>query len=148
MVTLDDVAEVVKARCAAAPRFAAALPGGAWFGRGPDEPAGNYAVFTLAAEGDAAVESDGSFTQTYGLRIGAYSYQGAAEATSSAAAQLALAAALGADPTDWDALRDGRVMHCLPRGFDGKFDPAQRDGRDVFVSGGRWALLIEGNAEA
>ena len=137
----------MRARCAASAAFALALPGGAWLGRGPDEPAGAYAVFTLELDGDPEFCSDGSYTQGYVLRVGAYSYQGDGAATAPQATQSGMAAALNRDPTDWDALRDGRVLHCLPKGYDGRFDERLREGRDVFVSGGRWVILIEGDLE-
>jgi hypothetical protein len=154
MVTLDDIAAAVIARCAASSEFAAALPGGAHLDRGPDQPAGAYAVMTLERDGDPEWDSGGVYLQGYTLRMVAYTVQGlrgdnatpqqASDVRSPQAAQLALAAALNVNPTAWDALRDGRVNVCLPRGYDGKHAPELREGRDVFAAAAQWHLLIEG----
>lgn len=144
MITFDDIAAAVKARCDAAAEFAAALPGKAWPDRGPDAPAGVYAVFGVERAGDPEFASDGSYLQPFSLRMAAYSPVGTADPQ---AAQRAMAAAINPDPTAWNALRDGKVVHCLPRGYDGKFAPELRSAADVFVSAAQWELLIEGNLE-
>ncbi len=145
MITLDDLAAGVKARCAAAAEFAAALPGGAWHDRGPDAPAGNYAVFKLELAGEPEFDSSGAYLQGYTLRVAAYSYLGESPATAPQATQLALASALNAGPSSWAALRAGRVMSCLPKGYDGEHADRLREGRDVFASAGQWSLIVDGS---
>lgn len=141
---MDDIATAVKARCDASAEFAAALPGGLHQDRGPDQPAGAYAVFALTLEGDAEWFSDGSYLQGHTLRMTAYTTLGKTGEPTPQAVQLAMAAALNPGPTEWDALRDGGVNVCLPKGYDGKHDPALREGKDVFAAAGQWHLLIEG----
>ncbi len=143
MVTLDDIAAAVKTRCGVA-AFTEALPGGLWLDRGPEEPTGDYAVFTLEIDGEAEWFSDSSYLQGYKLRMVAYTVQGSAGSTPQAA-QLAMAAAVkGSGPTGWAALREGRVNIVLPRGYDGKHEERLREGRDVFAGAGQWFMLIEG----
>lgn len=144
MVTLDDIAAAVAGRCTASAAFAAAVPGGAWLERADENAPAPYAVFGVERDGPPEFCSDGSFMQGYTVRMAVYSDSG----SDPNAAQVAAAKALNADPTGWAALRDGRVMHCLPRGYDGRFEPRLRQAKDVFVSGAQWSLLVEGNAEA
>lgn len=144
MVTLDDIATAVKARCDASADFRAALPGGLHQDRGPDQPSGAYAVFTLALEGEPEWFSDGSYLQGYVLRLTAYTTLGKTDEPTPQQVQLAMVAALNGSPATWDALRDGSVNICLPRGYDGKHDPQLREGKDVFAAADQWHLLIEG----
>jgi hypothetical protein len=137
----------VTARALASADFTAALPGKAWLDRGPDEPDGAYAIFTLEKDGEPEFESDGTYLQGYTLRMAAYTVAGRENTATPQEAQLAMVAALNANPTTWDALRDGRVNVCLPRGYDGKHAPELREGKDVFAAAGQWHLLIEGNIE-
>lgn len=145
MTTVDDIAAAVVSRLEGNAEVAAALPGGCWYGRADEQaPAGAYAVFALETAGEAEWYSDGTFTCPYTLRVAAYSAQGTGDAT---AIQRALAGALSVGPTGWGDLEQGRVLHCLARGYDGKFSPTLRSAADVFVSGAQWALLIEGDTE-
>lgn len=152
MITLDDLAAAVVARCAASAAFTAALPGGAWLDRGEDEPTGAYAVFTLALEGEPEWFSDGSYLRSYTLRMAAYTAQGVAptadpaqsQPSSPQAVQLAMADALNPGPTSWPALRAGSVNICLPRGYDGRHSEKLRGGKDVFVAAGQWMITVEG----
>lgn len=145
MTTADDIAAAIVNRLEGSAAVLTALPGGCWYGRADEQaPAGAYAVFALEIAGDAEWYSDGTFTCPYTLRVAAYSAQGSGDAT---AIQRALAEALSTSPTDWGDLEQGRVLHCLPRGYDGKFSPTPRSAADVFVSGAQWSLLIEGDTE-
>lgn len=144
MTTVDDIAAAVVNRLEGSAAVLAALPGGCWNGRADEQSEGAYAVFALEREGDPEWYSDGTFTATYVLRVAAYTAQESGDAT---AVQRALADALSVDLTEWGDLEAGRVLHCLPRGYDGKFSPVLRSARDVFVSGAQWALLIEGDTE-
>lgn len=145
MTTTDDIAAAVVGRLEASPAVLAALPGGCWYERADEEAdAGAYAVFGLERGGEPEWYSDGTYTVPYTLRIAAYSAQGAGDP---GAVQRALAAALSVGPTEWGELESGRVLHCLARGYDGRFSPTLRSAADVFVSGAQWALLIEGDTE-
>jgi len=139
MVTLDDLAAAVKARFDAGTDYKAAAPGGMWFGRANEGAAVPYGVFTLEAEGPAQRLTDGTMVQNYALRVGVYSDQGV---TDPQAIQLGMAKALPV--TGWVDLRDGKVVHCLPRPFTGKFDPQLRSARDVFLSQGQWLIQVAG----
>lgn len=143
MVTIDDIAAGVFDRTGGA--FLTAIPGKAWFGRVDENAASPYAVFGIERGGPPEFFSDGSYLQEWTLRMGAYTDQGVQDPN---AVQLAIATAINTDPTSWSALREGRVLHCLPQGWDGRFAPELRHARDVFVAGGQWTLLIEGNLEA
>lgn len=144
MVTLDDIAAAIVARCGASSAFTTAVPGKAWLERVDETAEAPYALFSIERDGQPEFQSDGSYMQAFTIRMAVYSDAGAGPQ----AVQLAMASALNADPTGWAPLRDGNVMHCLPRGYDGKFDPKLRAAKDVFVSGGQWSMLIDGNAEA
>ena len=144
MVTFDDIAVAVLARCAGSSAFTTAVPGKAWLDRAGEVDAIPYAVFGIERTGEPDFSSDGSYTQAFTIRMVVYSDQGATDPN---AAQLAMADALNKNPTNWTALRDGGVMHCLPRGYDGRFDPRLRNAKDMFVSGAQWVMLIEGNRE-
>jgi hypothetical protein len=135
----------VIARCSASAAFAAALPGKAWLDRGPDTPAGAYAIFTLERDGEPEWFSDGSYLQGFTLRMVAYTVQGLVVASTPQAVQLGMADALNKNPTTWDALRDGRVNCGLPASYDGKHEPQLRGGKDVFAAAGQWRMLIDGN---
>lgn len=141
MITLDDLAAGVRDRAAAAPEIAAALPGGLFLDRGPERPAGAYAVFTLERAGDPEWFSDGSYLQAFTLRVVAYTSQ---DRGTPAAAQLALAAAFNPQPTPWAALRKGRVLSGMPQGYDGRHAPDLREGLDVFAGAGQWRLVVDG----
>ena len=145
MVTVDDIAAAVKGRCAGSAAFVAAVPGGAYFERPDEDAAAPYAVFGLDRADDPEFDSGGGYTQGFTLRMAVYSVVGTSDPQ---AAQLGMADALNTSPTDWAALRAGRVLHGLPRGYDGRFDPKLRNSADVFVSAAQWALLVEGNLEA
>jgi len=140
VITVDDIAAAVLAKCGAT--FETAVPGGAWFLRADENAAEPYAVFAVERAGSPEWVSDGSYLQRFTLRLGVYTSQGV---TDPQAVQLASAAALNPTPTGWATLRDGKVIECLPDGFDGRFQPVLRRARDVFVSGGQWSLLVEGN---
>ncbi|HEY1191552.1 MAG TPA: hypothetical protein VGE74_28225 [Gemmata sp.] len=144
MVTFDDLAAAVVSRCSGSSAFTTAIPGGAWLERADESATAPYAVFGIEREGQPEFQSDGTYIQGFTIRMAVYSGSG----TDPNAAQLGMAAALNTDPTDWDSLRDGRVMHCLPRGYDGRFDPRLRSAKDVFVSGAQWSLLVDGNLGA
>lgn len=144
-MTLDDIAAAVRARCVATASFTAALPGGAWLDRGPEEPAGDYAVFTLERAGEPEFDSSGTYLQDWTLRMVAYTVAGKVGSGTPQAAQLAMVAAINPLPTSWTSLRDGRVNICLPAGYDGKHEPTLREGKDVFAAAGQWKLLVEGN---
>lgn len=145
MITLDDLAKVIVDRYTASAELVAALPGKVWLDRAPDEPAGDYAVFTLERAGSSEWESDGTYLAPWTLRVVAYTVQGRTGGSTPQQVQLALAAAYNADPTGWAALRAGRVNCCLPDGYDGKHAPNLREGRDVFAAAGQWQLTVEGN---
>lgn len=140
MVTGDDLAVAILARCDAT--FQIAVPGKAWYLRADENAATPYSVFGIERAGEPEWQSDGSYLQEFAARMAAYSEQGAGVDPN--VIQLAMAVAMNTAPTGWSALRAGRVLHCLPRGYDGRFAPQLRQSRDVFVSGAQWALLVEG----
>lgn len=145
MITVTDIAAAVFDRCSGTAAFTNVLTGKAWFLRADEASATPYSVFTIERAGDAEFMSDGSYLQEWIVRMGAYSEQGV---TPPGDVQQAMTAAMNPNPTAWDSLRDGYVLHCLPQGFDGKFAPQLRQARDVFISGGQWKLLVEGSLEA
>ena len=114
-----------------------------WFRRPPNTPPGfPYSVFLLEPAGEDEFNSDGSYLQTYTLRISSYYRQGTDPPN---AAPLALVAAINTAPTVWTALRAGTVLHCLPGAWDGKFDDHLRQGAGVFVPVGQWEMLVNGD---
>ena len=145
MVTFDDLGAAIAARCAASAAFAAAVTGGLFFDRDDTDAATPYGVCGIERAGDPEFDSGGGYTQAFTVRMVVYAELAKKDAN---VIQLAMAAAMNTNPTGWAALRAGRVMHCLPRGYDGKYAPKLKDGKGVFVSGGQWSLLVEGNLEA
>lgn len=142
MITLDDIASAVKGRCDANAAFIAAIPGKAWFGQADEQADAPYAVFTLDAEGQPIYQTDGTMGQKYALKMGVYADQGKS-GHDPQAIQLAMAGALPV--TGWADLRSGKVVHCLPRPFAGRFAPQLRGARDVFLSQGSWLLFVCGS---
>lgn len=143
MVTYDDIAVAIASRCTGSSVFGSAVPGKAWLDRADENVAAPYAVFGIDRAGAPEFSSDGSYTQAFTIRMAVYTDSG----TDPNEAQLAMADALNRNPTMWAALRAGQVMHCLPRGYDGRFAPQLRNAKDVFVSGAQWTMLVEGNLE-
>jgi hypothetical protein len=143
VITIDDLAAAVGDRCGST--FNATVTGKAWYARADENAATPYAVFTIERVGEPEYMSDGSYLQEFMVRMGAYTDQGVTDPNT---VQQAMSVAMNAGPTSWNSLRDGRIVHCLPQGFDGKFAPQLRRGRDVFLAGGQWKLLVEGNLEA
>lgn len=141
MITIDDIAAAVKSRCDANAAFIAAIPGLSWFARADEQATEPYAVFTIEPDGTPDYDTAGLMVAKYLLRMGVYSDQGKS-GHDPQAIQLAMAGALPV--TGWSALRDGKVMHCLPRPFGGRFSPVLRAARDVFLSQGQWLLMVSG----
>jgi len=141
-VTLDDIAAAFKARFAASPRFAAAVPGGGWLdGFTPDTPdAYPYAVLTLTTTG-VEYRSDRAELIDVKADLAAYCPVGAA-GVDPGAVQLAMSDAVDANPTAWPPLPAGEVLHGLPLGYDGKAAADRREGRDVLVVAGHWRLKV------
>lgn len=151
MVTTDDVAAVVNGRLGAEASFVAAVPGGAFFGRGPDTPdAYPYGVFRVEEAAPAKVYSGSAYTQAFRVNVGVFVPDGQA-GSDPAAVEQALFAALGTAAAQTaaqaSALRNAgeRVLHCKPLAPDGKFDPALLGGRDVFLCGLTVEVLVQGN---
>lgn len=148
MVTIDDVAGVVKARFAAVAAFATAVPGGAWLGRGPDTPdAYPYEVHQIEAE-RPELFGGSIFIQKFLVRSAIYAPVGASgvdpqavqQATNTAlcsdAANTAVQAASLRNATDL-------VLHARPAAVKGEFAPTLREGRDVFVCGTTAEILVQ-----
>jgi hypothetical protein len=150
MVTVDDVADVVKDRLAAHAAFGTAVPGGAWFGRGPDEPAGHpYTVFQVEAARRQDTSGD-AYVQAFTVRLAAYAPVGATGVNPQSvqtATGDALASTTGNAALQVMALRNasekviqGRVLR-----LDGSFAPTAREARDVFACGRVVELLVQGD---
>ncbi len=121
--------------------FTTAIPGKAWWLRAKSETRVPYAVFTFQENGSPEYVSDGSYTQNWTMRLGVYSDQAVSDPK---VIQLAAVNAINVYTVNV-ALRDGKILHVLPMGWDGKFAPQLRQASDVFVSGSQWSLLVNGN---
>lgn len=153
MITVDDIAGAVKARCDAVTNFTTAVPGAAWFGTGPDAPAGYpYLVFTVEA-GEARVASGTAYVQAFVAKLAAYAPVGASgvnpqnvakaldECFGTAAGQTAMKASVLRNAAE-------RILHSRPLAPSGAFDKSRREGRDVFVVGAGYELLAQGDRSA
>lgn len=149
MVTADDVADLVKARLEATSGYATALPGKGWWDRGPDEPSYAYEVHTIEG-GEKELFSGAAYLQPWTLSFAAYCPIGETGVNPQAVEQL-LNSAFGTDAANTAlqavALRNAteKVLHCLPRVDSASFASTLRDGRDVFVIGAVYELLIQGD---
>lgn len=154
MIVADDMAKVVVDRTAAVAAFTTAVPGLAWFDRGPDAPtAYPYAVFRVLI-GEAKVYSGDAYVVPVVIQIGAYAPVGAA-GSNPAAVQQALAACFttsaAQDALRLTALRNAgeHILSARPVTPDpSKFAPTLREARDVFVCGFAVELLCQGDRSA
>lgn len=143
-ITRSDVSKVFGDRLAASPEFAAAVPGRAWADQGPDVPdAYPYGVFKVEKVGGPEINSDQTYTQEFAVTLAVYAPM-ATTVTDPQSIELAIAAAVNGNPTNWAALRSGSVLHSIPQGFDGKYADRLRQGQNVFVVGETWHLLCSG----
>jgi len=152
MVSVVDVGKAVETRLSALPAFAAAVPGGAYLDRGPDEPtAYPYEVHKVERSGDAEVTSGAAYVQAFRVTLVAYCPVPAADAVAPAAVGAALFAATcsadGQAALKATPLRNPgeRVLHCRPLAPSGRFDQSLRQGKDVFVCGLEVEILVQGD---
>lgn len=149
MVTVDDVAKVVGDRLAAVAAYVSAVPGGSWFGRGPDAPSYAYTVFQVEAarrqdfSGDATV-------QAFTVRLATYAPVGASGVDPQAIQQSmgdALTSAAGVAALQVMSLRNAseKVLAGRSIRLDGSFAPTAREARDVFVCGMVVEILVQGD---
>lgn len=149
MVTPDDVAKVVLDRLAAVTSSSTICPGGHWFDRGPDDPAGYpYDVFRVEA-GPARIVSEFYCFQSWTIRLAGYAPVGETGVTVANVEKLFLDALI-TDAAN-TALRavslrntGEAVIHGLQSAAEGRYDPTLREGRDVFVAGLTAELLVMG----
>lgn len=153
MLNPDDVAKVVKDRTEAVAAFVSAVPGKAWFERGPDAPDSPiYAVFRLKP-GGCEVFSGPAYRQPWVVELAVYCPVGAtgvnvqavaqalADCFLTTAAQTALKAA---------ALRNAgeRVLHSRPLQPSASYAKELREARDVFLCCVEFELLMQGDRSA
>lgn len=150
MITADDVAAAVVARTAALASFVAAVPGKAWFDRGPDVPdAYPYAVFKLKA-GEQRRASGTAYAQAWACEFAVYAPVGAA-GVNQQSVQQALAdcfvTAAGRTQMRAAALRNATEKVLDSRATDHTAAAAKelREGRDVFAAGLSFELLVQGD---
>jgi hypothetical protein len=153
VVTLDDVAALVHARLNGTADSAQTCPGGHWFGRGPDEPAGYpYDVFQIEA-GAAEQFSDSVYLQTFTVRLAGYCPVGAVGVKVDAVARLfkdAFVTDLAVSELRELPLRNRteKVIHARPARDAGEYERELREGRDVFATGLTVELVIQGDSSA
>jgi hypothetical protein len=142
MITLDDVANVFEAQLAATPAYLTAVPGDTLYDRGPDTTsAWPYGIFNVTAKGGPEnINSDGSYLQTFTIRLAVYAVN---SLTPTYPIEQAINA-LNTNPTGWPALRAGNILHVLPAMWDGKYAPQLREAQDVFLIGYQWDMLANG----
>lgn len=148
MVTADDVAKVVAGRLALQ---SGSLPGGGWFGRAPDEPAGYpYAVFRVEPQ-EAEFHTGDRYTQKFRVRAVVFTAQGQAGNDANVAAQT-LQTALGTQAANAammaTALRNAteKIVGVLPSlPGQGEYESILRSARDVFASALTVEVLVQGD---
>lgn len=151
-MTVDDIAKVVAARFAT---VSGDLPGGGWFGRAPDAPAGYpYAVFTVES-GPKTITTGTTepYVQTFTVRAAAYATIGASGNDPNSAAR-AINTALGTyaahTAIQGTALRNAaeKIKGVVPAADKGEYAPLQREGRDVFITGSTYEFVVLGYRDA
>lgn len=157
MVTADDITKVIQTELAAASGWATTIPGGSWFGRGPDDPSnggknanGGYPYIVYQIEpGLTRLASGPAYTQPFNVRVAAYVGLGQT-VTPQAVEQLmngALTSAAAQTALQGLALRNvtEKVLHGRP--IDGKASYAHnlRAGQDVFLAGVSLEVLVQGD---
>lgn len=150
MITPDDIGVLLKARFAATSAFGTAVPGGAWFGRGPDTPdAYPYAVHQIEATPAVTFTAD-AYIQKFTVKVAAYAPVGDSGVNPNTVAQAMYAALC---TTAAQALFQAagmrnpneHVLHARPVSPTGEFADKLRDGKDVFVCGLSVELLCQGD---
>lgn len=145
MVTADDIAAAVGGLYAGSAAFAAAAPGGPWNTQGPDVPAAYpYAVFKITG-GGPLWNSGPIYTQVFRVAVAAYAPVGDSGVDQTAVQQALWTAVCRQTP----ALRTPatqRVLAILPSAAEARYDPARRDGKDVFVAGYTFDIQVQGDS--
>lgn len=138
MVTQDDVAALVLARTAATSGFSDAVPGGAWYDRGPDVPtAYPYVVFKIEPGPVESFSGDLHLKQ-FSVRAAAYCPVGQSGVNQQTVQQSLNTALVSTAANAWfqaQALRNATdlCLHGLPAGDGGSHARELREGRDVFT---------------
>ncbi len=150
MVTVDDIADILKTRVEATTGFATRLPGGWWFDRGPDAPDGYPFAVVKVEFGRPNSTSGSKYTQTATIRIAVYgpvgltgvdialTQQFIATAVMSDAALTAFRAASLRNSGD-------KIISVTPAAPRGNYDQAEYASRDVFVCGATAEMLVQGD---
>lgn len=149
MVTLDDIAGWIGGKLTALSAFTTAVPGGVWNvgadgSGGPDAPtAYPYATMRVTAR-EPKWNSGDLYTQAFTVRVAAYAPVGASGSDPQAVQTSIRTALQWATPA---ALRNAtdRVLHVRPTEPAGTFDARRRAGRDVFVAGESFEVLVQGD---
>lgn len=150
MITADDVAGVVLAQLVAQAGYATALPGKAWFDRGPDVPDGYpYGVFKVDAA-DATLTTGALYVQVWTARLAVYVQMGASGNNSQTVQQLLNTALVGtsaAAALRVLALRNAseKVVGSRPKPGESRYARELREGRDVFSCGLTVDLIFQGD---
>lgn len=150
MVTIDDVATIIANQLAAATGFSSAVPGGAWFDRGPDTPSGYpYVTFHVKAQ-PIGMCFDDVYFQRFHVDLIAYCPVGASGVNPSTVQEVLNAALVTetANATLQDvSIRNAseRILHSRPIAPSGHYAQQLRDGRDVFACGLTIEILVQGD---
>lgn len=148
MITPDDVGKLIGDRTEDVSNYAAAVPGGTFFDRGPDDPAAYpYMIFKLEF-GELVTTSGPLSTQNVRVRAATYSAPGAGNPQTVA---LALFECFGTQAANLaiigTAMRNGndKPLSCRPAISRGEFDKTLRNGQDVFLCGLTFDILFQGD---
>ena len=150
MITVDDIAGVVLARLAATDPGNTICPGGHWFDRGPDAPAGYpYDVFKIEAR-PPRMTTGAPYDGVFVVRIAGYCPLGDSGVNPQAVEQLfhnALLTLAACTAMLALSLRNvtERVLVGRPSTAKGEFDRTLRQGKDVFVAGITVELVVQGD---
>lgn len=140
MITVDDIAKVVTDRLAAVASVGTAIPGGCYFGRGPDPTSSYpYGVFQVEA-GAADLLFESHYLQSFNVPFSVYAPIGASGSDPNAVAE-ALLQALAGDSAN-TAFRSASLRNSsetilasrlsIP---SGSYTDRLREARDVFQVG-------------
>lgn len=147
MITPDDVSSLVGDRTAAVANYAAAVPGGTFFDRGPDAPSDYpYMVFKLEF-GELVTTSGPLYTQNVRVRSAAYSVPGQGSPQDVALALFECFGTVDANTAIVGTLMRGndKPLSCRAAISRGEFEKTLRNGQDVFLCGLTFDILFQGD---
>lgn len=146
--TPDDVFQGVRAVLVADSGYATQLPGGAWFGRRPDQKTYPYLVGTVSESPPHYEQSDGKYLQTFMVELTIWCESGDAAVADTNTARAWLDSLLGwssTDPANGVSVSNAvATISVKPVGGRLELSDELRRGHDILAAGKRLEITING----